>query len=287
MSKYVIDSTTLSDIADAIRAKTKDAATMTPADMPAEIESIDGGDPVLLELLKYHTLEGYTGGEYSVPEVDLGDMTEIFRNQFCGDGQGTGGFYDSIRGDSVLKIGSNAFQDTITLQSVSFPACTNIGAAAFTYSGIKSYVAPATLKKFDGDSIFASCPNLETVDLSAAVNLTNLGKYTCYQCRKLKNFVFPNNTASMQLQMWFFQGCASLETFTIPANIIYVADQAFGNCTALKTVRFKGQPSSGISNAAFSGCSALTDIYVPWAEGAVSRAPWGATNATIHYNSTT
>lgn len=28
----------------------------------------------------------------------------------------------------------------------------------------------------------------------------------------------------------------------------------------------------------------ITDIYVPWSEGAVSGAPWGAINATIHYN---
>lgn len=34
---------------------------------------------------------------------------------------------------------------------------------------------------------------------------------------------------------------------------------------------------------AFNKCTNLTDIYVPWAEGDVGGAPWGATNATIHY----
>lgn len=28
----------------------------------------------------------------------------------------------------------------------------------------------------------------------------------------------------------------------------------------------------------------LTDIYVPWSEGEVANAPWGATTATIHYD---
>ena len=34
------------------------------------------------------------------------------------------------------------------------------------------------------------------------------------------------------------------------------------------------------------GCTNLTTINVPWAEGAVAGAPWGATNATINYNYT-
>jgi hypothetical protein len=37
---------------------------------------------------------------------------------------------------------------------------------------------------------------------------------------------------------------------------------------------------------AFSGCANITTINVPWAEGAVENAPWGATNATINYNYT-
>ena len=39
-------------------------------------------------------------------------------------------------------------------------------------------------------------------------------------------------------------------------------------------------------SSAFDGCTNLTDIKVPWAEGAVANAPWGATNATITYNYT-
>lgn len=34
----------------------------------------------------------------------------------------------------------------------------------------------------------------------------------------------------------------------------------------------------------FYGCKNLTDIYVTWSEGEVPNAPWGAYNATIHYN---
>jgi hypothetical protein len=59
---------------------------------------------------------------------------------------------------------------------------------------------------------------------------------------------------------------------------------AFHNCTALKKVTWKGKPNF-IAGSCFNGCTALTDIYVPWAEGEVANAPWGADKATIHYNS--
>ena len=69
-------------------------------------------------------------------------------------------------------------------------------------------------------------------------------------------------------------------------NITTIDSFAFNGCTGLTSVTFKGTPTS-ISNYAFKDCTNLTDIYVPWSSGAVSGAPWGATNATIHYNTTT
>ena len=36
----------------------------------------------------------------------------------------------------------------------------------------------------------------------------------------------------------------------------------------------------------FYECEKLTTINVPWSEGEVAGAPWGATGATINYNYT-
>jgi hypothetical protein len=40
---------------------------------------------------------------------------------------------------------------------------------------------------------------------------------------------------------------------------------------------------TSISSGAFNGCTNVTNVYVPWAKGAVANAPWGMTNATIWY----
>ena len=44
MSKYVIDSSTLTSIADAVRAKTGSTASIKVSDIPTEISKISGGD---------------------------------------------------------------------------------------------------------------------------------------------------------------------------------------------------------------------------------------------------
>ena len=82
-----------------------------------------------------------------------------------------------------------------------------------------------------------------------------------------------------------FYSCSKLALTSLPSGVTSVGDSAFRYCTGLTSITFKGTPES-IDSWAFIEDSNLTDIYVPWSEGAVANAPWGATNATIHYDST-
>lgn len=78
---------------------------------------------------------------------------------------------------------------------------------------------------------------------------------------------------------------SGLTSVTIPSSVTNIEMQSFGYCKSLTSVTFNGTPSL-IRSDAFYNCSALSTINVPWAQGAVSNAPWGATNATINYNYT-
>lgn len=69
---------------------------------------------------------------------------------------------------------------------------------------------------------------------------------------------------------------------TLPKSLKYLEDYVFYG-TYIKSATFQSTPTSVPSNVLLS-CYHLTDIYVPWSEGEVANAPWGATNATIHYN---
>ena len=82
-----------------------------------------------------------------------------------------------------------------------------------------------------------------------------------------------------------FRFCNNLALTSLPAGIASIGGYAFGRCANLTNITFKGTPTS-ISSTAFDACGNLTVINVPWAEGEVAGAPWGATNATINYNYT-
>ena len=76
------------------------------------------------------------------------------------------------------------------------------------------------------------------------------------------------------------------EELDIPSTVNYVGVSAFDaryNKTSLKIVKFRGKPDTVGANA-FVSNNSLADIYVPWSEGEVANAPWGAVNSTIHYN---
>lgn len=80
-----------------------------------------------------------------------------------------------------------------------------------------------------------------------------------------------------------FQGCSSLTKLPYMPNVTNVGATVLVDCTNITSICF--YKNAYIHGNAFSK-SALKDIYCPWAEGEVSGAPWSATSATIHYNTT-
>lgn len=115
------------------------------------------------------------------------------------------------------------------------------------------------------DGLFKLCPYL----FLNCPNLTNI-----YGDLSKVTVIFPQ----------VFYGCKSLKEFPYMPNLNEIRANAFYGCTGLTELKFYKTPETGFVSTAFAGCTNITDIYVPWSEGEVANAPWGATNATIHYN---
>lgn len=98
-------------------------------------------------------------------------------------------------------------------------------------------------------------------------------------------FFNAEGDAVNQINAYSFAHRSRIETVTIPDGVNTVVNSAFYGLTYLHTVTFKGKLTS-IYSAAFVNCYDLTTINVPWSEGEVRGAPWGATEATINYNYT-
>lgn len=80
-----------------------------------------------------------------------------------------------------------------------------------------------------------------------------------------------------------FENCSNLQSIFIPEGFETMGVLSFKGCNNLKSIRLPS--TTQLVNVNAFGESGITDIYVPWSEGAISGAPWGASNATVHYNS--
>ena len=181
------------------------------------------------------------------------------------------------------SVASNMFRDCVKLEQFVFPPnlLTIADYAFYNCQMLGKVELPDTITGI-GTYAFYNCYMLKIDYLPR--DLITINSASFYNCRQLKDLVFNDKLKTIGSNA--FYGCIGLHSIDIPASVTTLNSYAFQNCTGLRCVLFHARPSSIISSSIFSNCSGITDIYVPWAEGTVSYAPWGATNATVHYNTT-
>lgn len=113
--------------------------------------------------------------------------------------------------------------------------------------------------------------------------LTKIGASTFSGSGAITVTSVPSGVEKIEYQA--FSSCYNLVNISLPDGLKQIESEAFAYCYALSSVTFKGKATT-ISSRIFVNCNNLLTINVPWAEGEVSGAPWGATQATINYNYT-
>ena len=109
-------------------------------------------------------------------------------------------------------------------------------------------------------------------------------------CHNMDSVTFPNGLRMIGAEAFAY--CTDLKpTLRFGTELVKIGYKAFYNCIGVESVIFSMPSYSNISamtigSEAFGLNQQLKDIYVPWSEGEVAGAPWGATKATIHYNHT-
>ena len=176
----------------------------------------------------------------------------------------------------------------------------------------ETYTIPSGVTTLSGSS-FSQLANLkhliipdevisaeDAIDGSSLLTITigsgmeNLGSEPFKSCRALTTITVneQNQTYSSKNGVLFNKDKTQIlcyprgkteTSFTIPATVTLLTDYILRSADNLTVLTFEGTPES-IESYALP--SSLTTINVPWAEGAVANAPWGATNATINYSYT-
>ena len=173
---------------------------------------------------------------------------------------------------NVTEISSRSFVHNESLEEIILESITEIPDCAFsdaTYNSIPE-VHPINTNYRD------KCRN--ALKKIYAPNVTSVGDYAFYYCTSLTDVNLPNATSIGDFAFYY---CTAMTDISLP-NATSIGNYAFYNCTAMTDISLPNVTSIG--NNAFNNCTNLTDIYLPNAQDTYTGAPWGAVNATIHYN---
>ena len=168
--------------------------------------------------------------------------------------------------------GSSDFYNCVSLREVKVPSSvTRIGSYAFT--GCTSLKTVDFVDKYSitdiNTSAFSGCSELE-MDIDFP-NLTTMTGSTVFNgCKKIKritslgNIDTINGAPNVGHSSSMFYGCSSLETATLPDNLIKIGLLAFKNCTSLSSCNFPKSLNT-IEGSAFYNCTSLEidDLALP------------------------
>ncbi len=169
-----------------------------------------------------------------------------------------------IEGKAVTEIGSFAFNECTTIESIVIPnGIKKIESYAFSgCSNLNHIEIPGSVTSIEADA-FSKCTSLEGIEIPSSV--TDLCGSLFYNCSSLRSVKIPNRITSLGSKT--FYGCSSLESIQIPGNVKYIGSSAFGNCTNLKSIKLPDGITS-IADQTFWNCDALSSIKIP--EGVAS-----------------
>ncbi len=204
------------------------------------------------------TITGYTGTDVNlaVPGTIGGqDVVAIGDSAFSG----TPALKSVSFPDSVLRLGNRAFENCISLESLSLGSkLKTVGSYAFSKCyALTSLSFPDSVSAI-GSSVFNNDIALTTVELPESLITIESGMFL--NCRELTSATIPENVKYILESA--FSGCTKLSSIALPDGLISIGSNAFLNCSKLSSISL---PNSlrNIYDRAFSGCTSLTEVSVP------------------------
>ena len=226
-SKYIINSTTLTSLANATRSLVDKTNSFTPAQMISEINN-------------YRQEQAY------IPPAQYYNNTTI----------------TAINNYKVSIVGTNAFRGCTKLSNVILSSCNYVDAYAFTgCTSLKSVYIGGYGSVYIGPEAFYSCTSLERFECSKATTFSCFGLYdnAFYGCTSLKIISLPLVTSINDSFFNNLDGNVKNKVTTITMyNLTSIFSNMFSNFTALNTIAFNN--CTRIGSSAFYTCTALKTI---------------------------
>ena len=126
--------------------------------------------------------------------------------------------------NSVTSIGNYAFRACYALTSITIPnSVTSIGTSIlFNCENLTSIIVES------GNPVYDSRNNCNAI-IETGINTLISG---------CQNTIIPDDVEN--IAMYAFRGLFNLTSITIPVSVIYIADNAFRDCTGLTSISYTG-----------------------------------------------
>ncbi len=208
-------------------------------EIPASVTTIGSG--VFVRCTELTSITVADGNQHFTAEDGIlynKDKTELL---ICP--QGISG--DVTIPNSVTKISSSAFVGCTKITGVTIPGgVTSIGDAAFEgCTGLATVTLPAALTSL-GDGVFDGCSGLTSLNVADGNTAFSAQDGVLYNSDKTTLLLYPAEKQDT--------------TFSIPASVTAIEDNAFSNNSYLQTVSANALTSVG--DGAFLNCTSLTDF---------------------------
>ena len=198
---------------------------------------------------------------------------------------------NTIDGNPVTSIGSNAFYYCSSLTSITIPnSVTSIGEVAFyNCSSLTSITIPDSVTSIERYT-FWNCSSLTSITIPDSV--TSIGNRAFWNCTSLTSIMIPDSVTTIGYRA--FDSCTSLTSITIPDSLTHIGRGVFVGTptvfTEVENINFllgreakrayliegsqalgavdlpamvEGAEVSLISDSAFRDCTNLTSITIP------------------------
>ena len=237
MSKIILEDSTMTNIADAIRSKNGETGQYLPSEMPAKIEAIQtGGSGIPRATAKYAYHKNSPETNLTQEEIDNYVLAtkRMFYNRTALES------IDTIDGKKLVIVNPEyMFYNCSNL--------TSLDVSKFNTSGVTST-----------EYMFYNCSKLTSLDVSNfdTSNVTNMN-YTFYKCSNLTSLDVSNFDTSNVIDMrYMFYNCSkltSLDVSNFDTSNVTNMDYMFNSCKNLTTI--------DISNFNMINITAMRDIF--------------------------
>ena len=180
-----------------------------------------------------------------------------------------------VNGITVTEIGKDVFKDNKNVGRLIIPdSVTKLGYRMCSGCTALSEVSLPSGLTVIPDEAFDGCSSLRTVNFPDTLKEI---RSDAFCGTDLTEFIAPDSLTDVWA--YAFKDCGALSAVELK-NVRSVGDGAFGNCTALRSIRLSDKMTE-LSDHIFDGCSSLADIDMPDNPIAVSFSVF---NGTAYYN---